>query len=301
MENVALNKTSAQNSTYSSYTADLGNDGSTSTFSQTTNATDRWWKVDLGAIYDIAEIQFVKYYYNRPKDYYVQTADDWDFTVNVQTIITETDETSSGTVTWDTDDFGSISTRYIRMLTHTSAQYLSIKEFRVFAEESQEEIEDASLDLSVYGQNFDDFQSFLRAHDGVELHNLKTALAAYNLGEEDFAGWLGAFFEDKEDFGVHLKTWATQYKNFAGDFDAKGQSIESLMSQLETAKAKYKNLAAFLLVTDGSVLKDLAAFLSVTDGSVLTNMGLHLKAIQSVPAFRSITAQRVSSVVHEVP
>jgi len=102
------------------------------------------------------------------------------------------------------------------------------------------------------------------------------------------------------DLAGDFETWATQYKDLSAGFDLKGQSIESLMSRFETAKAKYKNLAAFLSVTDGSVLKDLAAFFSVTDGSTLTNMGLHLKAIQSVPAFRSITAQRVSSVVHEV-
>ena len=120
------------------------------------------------------------------------------------------------------------------------------------------------------------------------------------MSEEDFTGWLGAFFEDKSDLGAILETWATQYKDLAGDFDAKGQSIESLMSHFSTAKYNFMNLAAFLSVTDGDVLKDLAAFLSVTDGTVLKNLGLSLRATKSIPAFRSNIAQRVSSVVHEV-
>ena len=159
---------------------------------------------------------------------------------------------------------------------------------------------DASLDLSAYGRALENLQAFLRAHDRVELHDLQATLEAFSLSTEDFSTLLIAALESTEDFTVNFETWATQYKDLAGDFDVKGQSIESLMSRFETAKAKYKNLAAVLSVTDGSVLKDLAAFLSVTDGSALANLGLYLKAVQSVPAFRSIIAQRVSSVVHEV-
>lgn len=161
-------------------------------------------------------------------------------------------------------------------------------------------IEDASLDLSAYGFTLENLQAFLRAHDGIELRDFQTALEAFSLSTEDFPTLLIAALESTGDFAADFETWATQYKDLAGDFDAKGQGVESLTARLETAKAKYKNLAAFLSVTDGSVLKDLAAFLSVTDGSILKNMGLYLKAVQSVPAFRSITAQRVSSVVHEV-
>lgn len=170
------------------------------------------------------------------------------------------------------------------------------------AEEVEEStfIEDTSLDLSAYYCKLENLQAFLRAHDGIEFHDIQAALAAYNLSEEDFASWLGAFLEDKSDFGAILETWATQYKDLAGNFDVKGQSIESLMSQFETAKAKYKNLSTYLSVTGGDVLKDLAAFLSVTDGAVMKNLGLSLRATKSIPAFRTNVAQRVSSVVHEV-
>ena len=161
-------------------------------------------------------------------------------------------------------------------------------------------IEDASLDLSAYSCTLENLQAFLRAHDGIELRDLQAAIEAFHLSTKDFSTLLIAALESTGDFAADFETWATQYKDLAGDFDAKGQSIESLTARFETAKAKYKNLAAFLSVTDGSVLKDLTAFLSVTDGSVLKNLGLSLKTIQSMPAFRSIIAQRVSSVVHEV-
>ena len=137
-DNVALGKDCAQVTTYNTQTADKAVDGSTSTHSQTgfpPYGQARWWKVDLGAIYDIAEIQFVKYYVTRPNNYYIQTADDYAFTINVVTIITEiNDETAGGeTISWNTDDFGSVSTRYIRILTiSTTRQYLSIKEFIVY-------------------------------------------------------------------------------------------------------------------------------------------------------------------------
>jgi len=161
-------------------------------------------------------------------------------------------------------------------------------------------IEDASLDLSAYSRALENLQSYLRAHNGIELRDLTTTLEAFSLGTEDFSTLLIAALESTGDFAANFETWATQYKNLAGTFDVKGQAVESLMSFLETARAEYKSLAAFLSVTDGSILNDLCAFFSVTDGSTLKNLGLYLKAVQSVPAFRSITAQRVSSVVHEV-
>jgi len=306
-DDLALNKTCSQSSTLSSYVCGYAFDANYDTFNNTNAGAGEWLKVDLGAEYNIGSIYLGKRwgYGTRPSYYHIQTADDWGFTSNVVNIITENNETSDyggGGITWDTDDFGTeVNTRYIRLLCHTNNQYVNVSNFYVYeGDEANEYIEDASLDLSVYYCNLENLQAFFRAHDGIELHDIQAALAAYNLSEEDFAGWLGAFFEDKSDLGAILETWATQYKDLATDFDAKGQSIESLTARLETAKAKYKNLAAFLSVTDGSVLKDLAALLSVTDGSALKNLGLYLKAVQSVPAFRSITAQRVSSVVHEV-
>jgi hypothetical protein len=97
-----------------------------------------------------------------------------------------------------------------------------------------------------------------------------------------------------------METWATGYKNLAGDFDAKGQKAESFMAYLTAAKEKFKDLAMFLYVANGSVLKDMAAFLSATDGNSLKDFGMYLQALSAVPAFRSVTAHRINSVIHEV-
>jgi len=132
--NVALSKTAAQSSTNSIHVASNAVDGNTSTFQSTNTAANEWWKVDLGDVYFVSSIQMYKRsgYGTRPSYYYIQIADDWDFTVNVVNIITENNETSSGSwITWDTDDFGSISTRYVRVYAHTVSQYLNIAEFKV--------------------------------------------------------------------------------------------------------------------------------------------------------------------------
>ncbi|MBA7630057.1 hypothetical protein ES703_37565 [subsurface metagenome] len=170
----------------------------------------------------------------------------------------------------------------------------------LYEEEGQTELEDASLNLVAYYQALEDLQGFFRAHDGIELHDLKSALAAFNGNMEDFAGWLAAYFESIDGLGADLETWATRYRDLASVLDVKGQNIESLTAYFEAAKAGYKDLAAFLSATDGAVLRDFASFLAVTDGVTLRDFTLYLKAVRGVPAFRSITAQRVSSVVHEV-
>jgi hypothetical protein len=161
-------------------------------------------------------------------------------------------------------------------------------------------LEDASLNLAAYYQKMEDLASFLRAHDGIEYRDLQTELAAFNLSEEDLSAWLAAYYESFDDLGASLETWATKYKDLGIDLDVKGQSMESLKSYLEAAKAEFKDLGSFLSVTDGNVLKDLGSFLSATDGEVFKDVGMHLKVVQSVPAFRSIIAQRVSSVIQEV-
>jgi len=172
-----------------------------------------------------------------------------------------------------------------------------------FGEEETAEqtfIEDASLDLSVYGRQVDDFQSFLRAHDGIELHDLQAALEVFGLSKEDFPASLIAAHQSTDDLGTGFEAWATKYRELAGVFDAKGQRVENLPSQFWTAKAGCRDLASYLEVVDGTIMRNLSAYLAASDGLSVRDFGLYLKAIRSVPAFRSITAQRVSSVVHEV-
>jgi len=204
-------------------------------------------------------------------------------------------------------------------------------------------LQDASFDLSAYYSRQEDLASFLRAHDGVELHDLTAKLEAAGWDIEDLASFLSAFYERMEDAGMDLTTWGTRYddlKSFLaayfqalvedmkagletwatgyGDLKsmaeaaawntedlaawlcAWGQQLSSLAVLLRAGKHSFGDLAALLAVTDGIVLDDLGFFLIALDGIVLTNVTLSLKVIQAIPAFRTITAQRVASIVHEV-
>jgi len=136
--NLALNKTCAQSSTYAGVPAENAVDGNIGSYNHTYANSNEWWKVDLGAVYSIGFITIIKRvgFGDRPQHYYVQTADDYAFTTNVVNIITAIDEDSEN-ITYTQDDFGSISTRYLRVYCHTSGQYINIAEFVVYAPNSK--------------------------------------------------------------------------------------------------------------------------------------------------------------------
>jgi len=137
--NIALNKTADQSSVYSAgHEADKAVDGSLSTLSHTNAGANEWWKVDLGANYVISIIYIVKQsgYGDRPKNYYIQTADDYAFTVNVQNIITANDE-SSEYVAYTVINFGNVTARYLRIYAHTTNQYVNFREFSIYTEDSK--------------------------------------------------------------------------------------------------------------------------------------------------------------------
>jgi len=137
--NVALNKTSDQSNIYTTGTeSDKAVDGSLSTLSHTTNGSNEWWKVDLGANYTISIIYITKQsgYGDRPQNYYIQTADDYTFTTNVVNIITAESE-SSEDIVYTTNDFGSVTARYLRVYAHSSNQYVNFREFRVYVDYSK--------------------------------------------------------------------------------------------------------------------------------------------------------------------
>lgn len=162
------------------------------------------------------------------------------------------------------------------------------------------ELIDSGLNLAAYYQKIEDFSSWLRAHDAIELYDLKMELKTWGLVEDDLSSWMSAYFESKENFKTLLLTWACQYKDFAGSFDAKGLKLEDVTTYLGVAKEKFKDLVMLLSVTDGVVLRDLAAFLSATNGFSLRDFGVFLRVVSSVPIFSSVVAQRVSAVVSEV-
>ncbi len=104
-------------------------DGNMGTYAYGWKAVDAGVKVDLGQDYGIAEMRIYKRFGNRPENYYIQTADDWDFTINVQNIITGSSE-SSTTKIYDTSDFGSVTTRYLQIIS--TANWVDLYEWEVY-------------------------------------------------------------------------------------------------------------------------------------------------------------------------
>lgn len=141
VDNIALSKTVSQSVDYPNQpsSAELAVDNNTNTYSWANSLGGvTWWKIDLGAEYEIEVISVSKYvlsYVGRPYYYYIQTADDYAFTVNVQTII-HGDNERSGSIYGDTDSFGYVSTRYIRIYDYTGG-YVMLREFRIYAGNSK--------------------------------------------------------------------------------------------------------------------------------------------------------------------
>jgi len=139
--------------------------------------------------------------------------------------------------------------------------------------ETIEVLVDASLNLAAYYQRMESLAMFLRAHDGLELSDLQMILQARE-------GW------KKINMPMYLATV--------------GQDLESLKTWLSAAKAKLNDLGMYLTATNGTILRDLAMYLMTTDGTVLNDLGMRLQAISAIPAFRSVTAYKISSVISEV-
>lgn len=129
--NVALGKTTAHNPPYNpSYPSSNAVDGNLSTRAITEIATGGWWKIDFGSVTSIGKIVIRKYATDRPSNYKIQTADDFDFTTNVVDRVVAIDENSS-TITYE---LGSgINSRYLRLLhTGGTSQYIDLYEFEVY-------------------------------------------------------------------------------------------------------------------------------------------------------------------------
>jgi hypothetical protein len=162
------------------------------------------------------------------------------------------------------------------------------------------ELEDASLDLAAYYQALEDLGMWLRAHDGLEFEDLQTLLeaAAYDL--TDLGLSLEAFSAYLEDLGLDLHTWATDILDVLFDLRTYGEPVEDLVTGLHAGAYGYADLAMLLEAASSTVLLDLVMALSVTDGIITENFGLSLHAMVAAPAFKAITAQRLTSIMTEI-
>jgi hypothetical protein len=126
---LALNKTASASSSEASNPTARGNDGSTSTRWCANNGNlNHWWKVDLGANYNLTSSQVMWEFNNRVYKYRVEVSTNnstW------TTVVNKTNNTS--TAQTQTDTF-SATARYVR-ITVTGLQsgtWASFYEFRVF-------------------------------------------------------------------------------------------------------------------------------------------------------------------------
>ncbi len=89
-------------------------------------------------------------------------------------------------------------------------------------------------------------------------------------------------------------------EDFKLNLDVVAQVIDSFKMLLEVVFNELDDFKMLLEVTDGTVFDNFAMLLEVTDGTVFDNFKMELSVVSATPAFRSVTAHRVSSVLHEV-
>ncbi len=162
------------------------------------------------------------------------------------------------------------------------------------------ELEDVRLNLSAYYQDLSDLAAWLKAHDGLEFEDLPTILAAFLQDTEDLPAHLSAYHQDLEGIMLNLQTWAWSIDDVKTELETQGLSLSDLTAAFAASGWRLGDIETFLAATDAIVRKDLAAMLWATDGIVTDDFPVYLCAIAFVPAFRSITAQRLTSVVSEV-
>jgi hypothetical protein len=161
-------------------------------------------------------------------------------------------------------------------------------------------IEDFASLLSAYYENMDDDIGLDLVTWGTHYDDQKIPLAAWLQRFENISADLEARYEGFSTGRAFLEAAAFVLRDMRTWLAANGQLVSSLPCPLSAAGEAFKSLDLYLSVTDGVILHNLALYLSVTDGVVQKDLGLILQAIGSVPVFRSITAQRISSVVFEV-
>lgn len=126
---------------------------------------------------------------------------------------------------------------------------------------------------------------------------------------------LGPAITAVEDLRLHLSTIGTGLEalmlilaTMPGDqiealrtyFSTVALSREAVMLYLSSSLALRQHLRLILDSTDGTVIEALRILLSATNGTVFESLRMYLSTMKQPPAYKSIVAQRVSSVLSEV-
>lgn len=133
--------------------------------------------------------------------------------------------------------------------------------------------------------------------------------------ETDSGAWPIPVADSVTDFSLDLAVQANAFdyfkmtlevlegawiEDFKLSLDVVAQVIDSFKMLLEVVLNKIDDFKMLLEVTDGTVFDDFAMLLDVVDGTVFDNFKMELSVVSATPAFRSVTAHRLSSVLSEV-
>jgi len=117
---------------------------------------------------------------------------------------------------------------------------------------------------------------------------------------EDIRLYISTVGLDLEALMLMLSTiTGDQFEALRTHVSAVGLTRESLAMYLSTARGLRQYLRLHLSATDGVVLEALRLLLSTTDGTACEAVRMYLSARRSPPAFRSVVAQRLPSVMSE--
>jgi hypothetical protein len=135
-------------------------------------------------------------------------------------------------------------------------------------------LKNMSLDLAAHHRKFDNLKMILQAHDGLEFRN----------------------------FGMLLEVIQATLtlKNFMMILQTLMLKKESFKMLLEATRDNFNNFMMILEASNGTVSSSFKMLLEAASGLVINNFSMHLEAVSAIPAFRAITAHRLSSVLHEV-
>lgn len=99
---------------------------------------------------------------------------------------------------------------------------------------------------------------------------------------------------------LEVTSIAWSMTDFKLNLDVVAQVIDSFKMLLEVVLDKLDDFKMLLEVTDGTVFDNFTMMFEVTDGIVFDNFKMDLSVISATPAFRSVTAHRLTPVMHEV-
>jgi hypothetical protein len=164
-----------------------------------------------------------------------------------------------------------------------------------------EELEDVSLDLAAMAQDLRDLLSALEITDGTVLSDLLTRfdLAALSL-DSDLKTELAAYFQSIDSASTFLSLSAEGLKDALLTLAAHGLSLSDAALILQLAKVLQVDVKTVLEVAAATIMRDMMLDLVLSNGYSLNDLGLCLSVMKEAPSFRSIVAQRLSSIVSEV-